>query len=665
MLTVAVLGPVDLRRDGVPVPVPGGKTTEVLIRLALEAGRPVRVERLIEDLWAGQAVGVARNTLQVKISKLRRVLGDPALVEGGPNGYTLHVSPDAVDALEALRLAGLTRPGDAGPALFRGDEILPDAGDGAWVAPWRARLGEARLRLVEGQLEARLDAGGAGELIGELESLVAAEPLREGGWPLMITALYRDGRQGEALEAYRRARSTLADELGVEPGPSLRELEHRILVQDARLAVRGGNLPALGAALIGRDGELAAVTGLLADRRLVTVVGPAGVGKTRLAIAVGHGVGGWLVRLDSVSSAVGSVWGALGEAFGMAEASAAMVLDRLRGLHALVILDNCEHLADRLGPVVERLLGAAPGITVLATSQVPLGLDGETTYTLEPLRPDAAAALFRERAARHRPIGPDEDVAGIVRRLDGLPLAIELAAARAKALPVAEIARRLDDRFALLTDPAGRGPARRRTLRAALGWSYDLLFPDDQRGLWALSTFAGAAPLNAVEQVLVALEVPPPAALDALDRLVDRSLAVAEVGGTGVHYRLLDSVRAYGRDRLHEAGLTDVAAGAHAAWFGDAAAQAADGLRGAGQARHVSFARTERADIDAAVTWSTLHDPELALRIVNGFGWAWIFLGAGNEAARRSRRVLVAAGPDAPDADRVDALLFTGWFEAS
>ncbi|GIF22537.1 putative ATPase/DNA-binding SARP family transcriptional activator [Actinoplanes tereljensis] len=657
MLTVAVLGPLSVRRDGVPVAVPSGKTTEVLIRLALEAGRPVRAAALIEDLWDGAA---SPNALQAKVSKLRRVLGDPGLVSGDALGYTLHVAPGEVDALRVLADPDAV----AGLALFAGDEILPDAGEGAWVQPWRARLADARLRLAELSFAVRLD----GAVVGELEALVAAHPLREELWRLLITALYRDGRQGDALATFRRARTVLADELGVDPGPLLRALERQILVQDAALAP--GNLPALSSSLIGREGDLTAVAGLLAGSRLVTVVGPAGVGKTRLAVEVARGSGGWLVRLDTA----GSVWAAVGEAFAIAEATPAMVLDRLRGLQGLVLLDNCEHLVLALAPVVESILGAAPGVTLLATSQVPLGLDGEITYTLEPLPPDAAATLFRERAGRHRRIAADEDVGGVIRRLDGLPLAIELAAARTKALPVPEIARRLDDRFAVLRDPHGRRPARQRTLHAAIGWSYDLLFPDDQRGLWALSVFAGGAPLPAVEQVLGELSVPRAAALDVLDRLVDRSLAFADIGDGSVRYRLLDSVRAFGAERLTDAGLTSVAASAHAAWYASAAGRAAAGLRGPEQASHLDFARRERANLDAAVTWTLDHDPALGLRIVNGFGWAWIFLGAGAAAAARSRSMLAAAdsapglaasAPGSAAEDRVDALLFASWFEAS
>ncbi|WP_433305843.1 BTAD domain-containing putative transcriptional regulator [Actinoplanes sp. CA-030573] len=614
MLVVAVLGPVEVRLGNARVAVPGGKTTEVLIRLALEAGRPVRADRLIEDLWAGAPV--SRNSLQAKVSKLRRALGDPSLVSGDGFRYTLHVEPAAVDALEALRLAEI--PAGEGLALFRGDVLLPDAGDGAWLEPWRARLTDARLRLAE----AHYAEHGS---IAELETLVAAHPLREALWELLITALYRDGRQGEALAACRRARATLAGELGVDPGPSLRDLERRILVQDAALAPPAGNLPALSESIVGRASDISEISLLLDESRLVTLVGPAGVGKTRLALAR---TGGWLVRLESA----GSLWPAIGAAFGIAEATGAMVLDRLRGLRTLLILDNCEHLADRLVPVVERILGAAPGVTILATSQVPLHIPGEMTYAVKPLPPVFAAELFRDRASRHRPIAAGEDVAAVVRRLDGLPLAIELAAARAKALPPPEIARRLDDRFTVLTDPNSRLPARQRTLRAAIGWSYDLLSPDDRRGLQALSVFASGAPLEAADAVMVALGVPADAALDVLDRLVDRSLTSASMSGGAVRYRLLESVRAFAREQLavpadsygaaaSRAAFYDAASAAHAAFYGAAASRASAGLRGPAQAEHLAFVRAESAEIDAA--------------------------------------------PDAPVGDRVDALLFAAWFEAS
>ena len=683
---MAVLGPVDLRRDGTRLAVPAGKTTEVLIRLALDAGVLVRAERLIDDLWSEQAAGVARNTLQSKVSQLRRALGDPGLVTGGAAGYTLQVDPAQVDALEVLRLADaaaeLRESGNAAAAatactdalaMFRG-EILP-AGAGDWLTPHRARLEQVRLRLAEDHLAARLDLGAAGEVIGELESLVAVHPLRESLWRLLITALYRAGRQADALEAYRRVRERLAEDLGVDPGPELQAVERRILLHDRRLTAprHRGNLPALTGSLVGRAADLRAAGRLVDEHRLVTVVGPAGVGKTRLALEAAarrRDTGGaWLVRLESTPAGA-ALWPAVGEAFALSGATEAVVLDRLRGVDALLVLDNCEHLVDELPELVDRLLEAVPGLRVLATSQLPLGLDalglaGEATYPLEPLSIADSAVLFRDRAVRQRRSfqASDDTVAAVCRALDGLPLAIELAAARAKALSADEIARRLDDRFTLLNDPTSRRPARRRTLRAAIGWSYDLLFPDDQYGLWALSCFAGGAPLAAVEEVLAALGVPAASAVDVVGRLADRSLLGVDPGpGDTVRYRLLDSVREFGRDQLRAAGRAETAHAAYAAWYGAAADRAAAGIHGPEQARHLAFVRTERANIDAALAWTRGHDPGLGLRIANGFGWAWIMLGADPGAALRA--ALVAAGPTAPIAERVDGLLFAGWFEA-
>ena len=286
MISVSVLGPVELHRDGVSVPVRPGKTTELLVRLALDAGVMVRTERLIEDLWAEEAVGMDRNPLQLKVSRLRRSLGDGSLLSGTRAGYVLNVEPGAVDALDVLRLAAeaarLRAGGDpaaaldrctAALAMFHG-EVLPDAGDGEWVVPHRVRLEEARLGLVEDQLAARLDLGGGGEVVAELEALVGRYPLREGLWASLITALYRSGRQADALGAYTRVRQALAEQLGLEPGPALRALEHQVLLQDPVLDGTGtsprttshhrrSHLPALTTAMIGRDADVAAVSRLL------------------------------------------------------------------------------------------------------------------------------------------------------------------------------------------------------------------------------------------------------------------------------------------------------------------------------------------------------------------------------------------------------------------
>jgi predicted ATPase/DNA-binding SARP family transcriptional activator len=702
VLQIALLGPLEATRDGQPVPVPAGKSSELLVRLALEPGGVVGADRLVDDLWQGATT--RRNTLQAKVTMLRRALGDPPAVTSRDGGYTLSVEPAHVDAWVALENAAiasqLLHTGDNAAAadlcestlqLYRGD-LLPAAGDGEWVAPHRARLGEARLSLIETRLSALLKLGDA-DVIGELEAEVAAHPFQEGLWELLIVALYRTGRQADALAAYQRVKASLAAELGLDPGLQLQRLEQQILTQDATLgsasqAGRGGrdrvsgNLPSMSADLIGREEDLEVLARLLSSERLVEIVGPGGIGKTAVAVAVGRNLspdnadtpwtgGVWLARLETATTdheVVDTLVAAMGGPGGEAA-----LLERLRGSAAVVILDNCEHVLDAAAALALRILDAAPSVKVLCTSQVPLGVSGETVFDLAPLEVHEAVELFTRRAKAQRLLGSaaehDDHVLRLCRSLDGLPLAIELAAARTKTLSIEEITRRLDDPFAVLSDPTSRRPERRRSLRSTIEWSYDLLFPDDQRGLWALATFAGGASLPAVEFVIQALDVPAAAAIDVVGRLVNRSLVIVddEVGRVPSHqvrYRLLDSIRAFAHQAMTDAGLTDRARAAHAAWFAEAAASSTSGVRSADQAEYLSFARAERANIDAALAWSATSDPVLALHLANGFGWAWVVLGD-SRGAQRLLTALKAAENLGEPQDRADALLLAGWIEAS
>jgi predicted ATPase/DNA-binding SARP family transcriptional activator len=704
VVTVAVLGGVEVNRDGQCIPVRPGKTAQVLVRLALDAGVLVGTDRLIEDLWADEAVGTARNTLQTKVSRLRRALGDASLVMGTSTGYTLNVAPQAVDALEVLRLAGVgaarrsagNSAGSleacaAGLAMFRGD-ILPGAGDGDWVIPHRARLEDARLRMIEDEVAARLDLGPPGHVTGELEALVVLHPLREGLWALLMTALYRAGRQADALATYERVRKQLADDLGLDPGTALQQVFEQVLTHDAALDTLGspdpspsrnwrtGNLPSMSVDLVGRGREIADLTALLGRARLVQVIGPGGVGKTAAALAVGRALqasnqaardGVWLARLETAVTA-NDVVDTLIAALGLPGGEAAL-LDRLADAEMLVILDNCEHVHDAVALLAERLLDAAPGLRILATSQVALDIDGGVVVELAPLLLSDAVELFRRRAAVQRPntAASQDDMDDLCRALDGLPLAIELAAARTRTLSVEEISRRLDDRFSLLTDPTSGRPERRRSLRSTIRWSYDLLFPDDQRGLGALATFAGGASMPAVESVLQALDVPKAAALDVVSRLASRSLVIvddepraAARAGSPLRYRLLDSIRAFALEALADADLSESAHAAHAAWIAHAADSSTEGVRGNQQGEHLSLAATERPNIDAALAWSVTHDPLTALRIVRGFGWAWVVLGD-SRGADRIRAALEATAGKADPNEQADALLLAAWIEAS
>jgi predicted ATPase/DNA-binding SARP family transcriptional activator len=665
VLAISVLGSVAVTRDGVDVAVPSGKTSELLVRLALDAGALVRTERLVEDLWADTAVSTQRNTLQSKVSQLRKALGDSALLVGTSEGYRLDIDPECIDVHVALRDATSAQQrldsGDLDAAVSLattslatfGDEPLPAAGD--WAIPHRVRLEATRLALLETLLAARQRLGDPG-VLADLEAAVEAHPYQERLWTLMITGLYQGGRQADALAACTRVRTLLVDELGLEPGPELRDLEHRILTHDDALATsrRTGNLPSLTPTLVGRDDDLDEIRRRVATERLVTIVGPGGVGKTAAATAVAktlHPPGGaWLVRLETATRSeevVDAVIAALG-VIGGADA----LVERVRRDAAVIVLDNCEHVVDAAAALVEQLLDAGPELRIVCTSQRPLGLDAESLVELSPLTIDGSVELFVSRATRT----PDDKalVEALCAALDGLPLAIELAAARTRTLTVEEIARRLDDRFQVLADPTSRKQERRRTLRATIGWSYDLLFPDDQKGLWALATFAGGAPLDAIELVMMALDVPRSAALDVIDRLVNRSLVIVDAD----RYRLLDSIRAFALEAIDEAGQRDVAADAHSQWLAGLAATSTEGVRSAEQAASLEVARAERANIDAALAWCATHDPERALQIATGFGWAWIVLGD-SRGADRLRAALDAAGASA------EPLLLMSWIEAS
>jgi predicted ATPase/DNA-binding SARP family transcriptional activator len=698
VLQIALLGPLEVRLSGRRVQVPSGKASELLVRLALDAGEIVRADRLIDDLWTAGAMSTRRNTLESKVAMLRRALGNSDLIVNRDRGYTLVVEPSEVDALAAMaRVPAATRLLDAGDdrgaaelaaatlELYRGD-VLQTAGVGAWVEPYKARLEETRTKLLEIQFTARLRLGGEGNLIGELEAAVAAYPFHESLWELLITALYRAGRQADALAAYQRVRSQLADELGLDPRPELQQLEQLILTHDLALSVPvsdvaavpeapKGNLPSISADLVGRDKEVAALCDLLAAERLVEIVGSGGVGKTAVAIAVGRRLslvdvpqfdGIWLARLETATTA-DDVVDVLVAAVNVPGGEPAL-LERLKGTAPLVILDNCEHVVDAAAALAMRLLDAAPGLRMLCTSQVPLGVDGEAVVELPPLPLSDAVLLFMRRAIGQRPHPTSTiDAAAVLdlcRSLDGLPLAIELAAARTRTLSIEDITRRLGNRFGVLSDPTSRRPERRRSLRSTIRWSYELLFPDDQRGLWALAAFAGGATLPALEFVLEALEVPAGAAIDVIGRLASRSLLIVYEDQGAVRYRLLDSIRAFALEAMTDAGTSEVALAAHADWFANAAGFSTRGVRSGHQAEHLAFARAERANIDAALAWSVTHDPLLAVHIVNGFGWAWVVLGD-TRGAQRILTALDAAGDAGPPQDRASALLLASWIEAS
>ncbi|MEV1286159.1 BTAD domain-containing putative transcriptional regulator [Micromonospora sp. NPDC049679] len=613
-VTFGVLGPVEVQAPGNPPAELPPSVRALLARLVLAAGRVVSVDSLTDALWGEDLPADATNALQIRVSKLRRALvaagvGGDILATRAP-GYQLAVPNDAVDAHRFERLVNVARTAaatgeiasglgsfDKALALWRGP-ALADVGETEWASAESARLEELRLGAVEDRLELLLEVGRHTEAVADLERLVAGSPLRERLHRLLMLALYRSGRQADALAAYQGLRRHLADELGIDPSPELQALSEAILRQQVppvlsaqapaeRPAPQAGpgradRLPQRLSSVVGRHDDVATALQRLREARVVTLTGPGGVGKTTLVLEVAHRVDTTvadqvhLIRLASldpgadVAEAFATQLGLLDAGAGTAATDA--VVELLARSRALLVVDNCEHVIDDAAALVERLVKSCPALTVLATSREALAVPGEIQVAVGPLPvPDEAAdaaaiadapaiRLFLDRARAVRPsFTLDAEtapvVASICRQLDGMPLAIELAAARAKALSVTDIAARLQDRFALLTSGPRTSEARHRTLRATLDWSYDLLIDAERRLLRRLSVFRGGWTVTAAEEVCAFAGVEPGEVLDLLFRLVDRSLVVPEPA-TG-RFRLLVTVREYAWARLEEAGELD------------------------------------------------------------------------------------------------------------
>ena len=624
-MEVRFFGEFEAVEGGVPLPVRGVKQRTVLALLALHRGQPVSADRLIEALWGDGQVANPVNALQAQIGQLRRTLGAAAIVTSDA-GYALGIGPDDVDAARFEQLVArgrrLLEEGEValastvlGEALrLRRGEPLAEFADAGFAEAERAHLAELTLVAIETRVEADLVLGRHGELVGELEALCREHPLRERLWELLMLALYRAGRQAEALRAYTEARDRLVDELGIDPGPALRELEARILAQDPSLAAAGpaglaavrtpvaaGNLRERLSSFVGRAAELGELSEAVRSSRLVTLIGPGGVGKTRLAVEAAAALrgeyrdGAWLVEFASVTEPGGvapAVAGALGAAAAgligppSPDSTAELIVRFLAGRSLVVVFDNCEHVIGQAAALAEALTGAVPGLRLVATSREPLGVPGEVLVPVGPLARPAAVELFADRARAVRP-GFTADghtrpvIDDICRRLDSLPLAVELAAARLRSLTLATLAERLDDRFRLLTVGARTALPRQQTLRAVVDWSYDLLFEDERRLFARLSVFAGGCDLAAAEAVCADDQVPAGEVLDVLSRLVDKSLAAAPDAGRDTRFTQLQTLWQYGRDRLDESGEADAMCARHAAYYRQMAQDAHEGLRGA------------------------------------------------------------------------------------
>lgn len=658
-----MLGPFEVRSDdGVLADVPGARLRGLLIALALESGQVVPKATLVDWIWGEQPPSDAANALQRLASRLRKALPG-GVIEGQTGGYRLTVEPDTVDALRFERLVDQART-EQGPRrvrllrealdLWRG-AALQDVGleDSAAFDAVVTRLERLRLTAIEDRFDAEAGLGHAAELVPELTDVVAAHPLRERLVAALMRALVADGRDSEALLVYERTREALAEALGVDPSPELSALHVALLRGELgqREENRKTNVRAELTSFVGRDADVAAVRELVTEHRLTTLIGPGGSGKTRLAkeaarTRIGDLPDGvWLVEL-ATSGADSDVVQAALTGLGLRDAllgtaSSADPVDGLiaaiRDREALLILDNCEHVIEAAARFADRVLGECRRLRILATSREPLGITGEALWQVEPLAvpteaglaeiaASPAVRLLRDRAGAVRRDLDDQSLptmARICRALDGMPLAIELAAARLRTMSIDQLANRLDDRFRLLTSGSRTALPRHKTLRAVVDWSWELLTDAERTVLRRLSVFSGGASLEAAEWVCAGDGVEQDEVLELLTSLAEKSLLVAE-GDDTQRYRMLTTIKEYAADRLAEAGESDQARRAHLGYFTELTETAEPHLRRAEQVEWLATLEADHDNLSAALRGAIASgDAQAAMRLASAAGWYW------------------------------------------
>jgi predicted ATPase/DNA-binding SARP family transcriptional activator len=703
---VSILGPLEVHDEHGRIDVRGARLRSLLARLALDAGRVVSVDALALSLWEDDVPTDVANALQSLVSRLRRALPDPELIRSRDGGYALAVSRDDVDAhrFQAWALEGrdALRADDPATAahlltralsLWRG-EALADLRESPYAAPAVALLDQARTAAVEDRLDAEVRLGRGPDVLPELLSLVEDEPLRERSVGLLMRALCDAGRQAEALDQFERTRRLLADRLGTDPSASLQAVHLDVLRGGADPAVErpATNLRSTLTSFLGRDDELDRLDGLLATHRLVTLVGPGGAGKTRLALEAAarqRGYGAvWVAELapvtspDDIAQAILDVIDVrdvpILESRRLRPARDALTQleDALSSGTCLLVLDNCEHLVDSAAALSARLLERCPRLRILATSREPLSITGEVLHPVSMLAlpregagvdeaaQSSAVQLFLERAAAVAPGFhlTENDVAHVVevcRRLDGLPLAIELAAARLRSMSVSQLAGRLDDRFRLLTGGSRTAVARHRTLRAVVEWSWDLLSADERQVAERFAVFPGGATADAVARVCLGPGSSTDDAEDALAALADKSLVQLVAADTGAEprYRMLETLREFGSERLAADGELLATRRLHAQYFLEMAERTEPQLRTHTQLAALHAFDAEHDNLLAALRFAADDgDADTAVRIAGGIGWYWILMDSHAEAAAWSRTALDTPG----DADLHARALVTG-----
>lgn len=676
--------------------VSGPRVRALLARLALDAGRPVAAETLVDDLWGRHPPADVGGALQSLVSRLRKALGPAAALELSGGGYVLRIEPDDVDVHRFERLAAqggreLTarRYADAAALLTRAlaefsGPPLADVTSAPFAAEIVTRLSERRLVVLEDRAAAQLQLGQHAEVVAELEEVGERYPLRERLAALRLRALAALGRRSEAFDLYERVRATLADELGVDPSAELREA-HLALLRDERPEpppARAGTvqLPARLTSFVGRHTELTELAAMLAEHRLVTLTGAGGAGKTRLAVEMAerhpaHSQGRvWFVPLADVVAST-DVRAAVLRAVesgvatnmpGFGNGGFDRLVDTFAAGESLLVLDNCEHVIDAVAELAHALLTRVPSLRILATSREPLAVTGEALCPVGPLDlpadelvPDAVTGATGEVARdmdlaevgrssavrlfvdRGRAVCPgftlDEDTVGpvveICRRLDGMPLALELAAAKLRSMGVSQIAALLDDRFRLLTSGSRVALPRQRTLRAVVEWSWDLLDERERVLARRLAVFSGGVGVSAATAVCADETVPERDVAFLLGALAEKSIVdhVGERCGEP-RYRMLETIRAYASERLVESGEAEDVRSRFIAHFLSVAQHHDPLLRTEGQLEAFAVFRTEYDNLIAALRLSLdIRDADSAYRLLLSLTWCWALLGVLNQ----------------------------------